>query len=51
MQNRVEYLISDYMKHYEIGYIEAINIMMTDLETAKTNEELKADSEDDAKKK
>lgn len=47
---RVEYLIPVYMKHYELGYREAIELMQTDLETAKDNEELKEDSEHDAKR-
>jgi len=47
---RVEDLISEYMRYYEVGFIEAINLMMTDLETAKGDEELKEDSEHDASK-
>jgi len=48
--DRVEYLIPEYMRAYDVDYIAAINIMMTDLETAKDNEELKEDSEHDAEK-
>ena len=48
--DRVEDLISEYMKHYEVDYREAIAMMMTDLETAKDNEELEEDAEYDASK-
>ena len=45
---RVEHLISEYMKRYEMSYSEAIDLMQSDLETARTDEELKADTEEDA---
>lgn len=47
---RVEYLIPEYMKSYEVSYSEAIDLMQTDLETARGDEELKEDSEYEANK-
>jgi len=47
---RVEYLIAEYMKTYEVSYSEAINLMQTDLETARDDEELKEDTESDARR-
>ena len=49
MELRVEDLISEYMKAYETSYLEAISLMQTDLETARGDEELREDSEHDAK--
>ena len=46
---QVEFLISDYMRRYELGYMEAIDMMIEDLERAKDDKELKEDSESDAK--
>ena len=46
--NRVEHLIAEYMRQYSVGYIEAIKIMITDLESAKDNAMLKEDAEYDA---
>lgn len=47
--NWVTNFISDYMERYEVDYQEAIEMMIDELEKAKTNTELKADSEEDAK--
>lgn len=34
MQNRIEALIDDYMKHYGVTAVEAGDIIMQDLDTA-----------------
>ncbi len=47
---RVEDLISIYMVSYSVSYREAIAVMMTDLETAKDDEELVGEAEHDASK-
>ncbi len=46
---RVEYLISEYMKHYEVEYKEAIEMMIEDLEKAKDDKQQREDSEEEAK--
>jgi len=46
---RVEHLIGQYMKRYELRYWAAIDMMIEDLERAKHDAELKTDSEEDAK--
>ena len=45
--DRVEYLISEYMRYYQTDYTDAIDRMIADLETAKDNKELQSDSESD----
>jgi len=44
MLERVEYLIENYMKDYEVGFDEAIDMMIEDLNQARENDELRKDS-------
>ena len=44
MLERVEYLIENYMKNYEVGFDEAIDMMIEDLNQARENDELRKDS-------
>lgn len=39
---RVEYLIDDYMDHYEVASSEAIDIMIEDLESARRERQRKS---------
>jgi hypothetical protein len=47
--NWVKYSIADYMKRYEYSYEEAIDDMIKELEEARDDEQLMADSIEDSK--